>query len=406
MQPILFQFDEISEDGYRILPEGPKANPEDGNGLLDSQDELMFMAMDLGDRVNPSAWFPEAKKSVELEVLDPVSNEKAWAYLYSFSSDPPPLSERDYVNYDYEGGGQNSTPYYTIDHLKSSEGMPNLAASHYSNPPGAGGTGVNYLDRMKLRMEVSLLRGLIDLTVHEQNIGLDIWSFVDGPIRVIERGAPQVMLPLGIKYTVNVVVEGVYYLGGTVAPSLIQLPFNPKYVLGSLGWKLNYEMNPEGVGMMWFNSHNREGFLVDGVMSPEEVARDESTDKWRLWTGPQGTLMQRSMVEPKMAELLKVPPNRAYIYYQDDVSIPDPPEDHIGQIAQAGFTMFIKNLVADEYNIHALYYWPPHFYHPEQSDTLNEEYLEMVLRHFDSPLQVTVNSVTKPNQVYMLAPKP
>ena len=404
MQIIPFQVDEINEDGYRVLPEGPKGNPEEGNGLLDSQDEVMFMVKDSGDRVNPSRWFPGAG-SVELEMLDPISDERAWIYLYSFSADPPPLSDRDYVHYDHEGGGKNTTDYYVLDHLKSEKGLPTVAANHYSNPPSAGGTGVNYLDRMKLRIEASLLRGMIDLTVSEQNIGLDIWSYVDGPVRSIERGAPQVQLPLGIKYTIKAVAEVNYYQYGTVVPQIIGLPFNPKYVLGSLHWRYNYEMNPDAIGMIWFNTQNRDGFMVDGVMSPEEIERDETPDKWRLWTGPQGTLLLRSMVEPRFDEALKVPPNRSYIYYLDDIEDPDPPEDHIGQIAQTGYTLMIKNLTADEYHVHTLWYWPPHFYNPEQPEKMNEEYLEMVLRHFDSPLQLSVNGASRPNQVYMPIPK-
>ena len=40
--PIPFQIDEFTEQGERVLTEGPEADPEERNHLIDPQDRLVF----------------------------------------------------------------------------------------------------------------------------------------------------------------------------------------------------------------------------------------------------------------------------------------------------------------------------------------------------------------------------
>ena len=104
-KPIPFQIDEMTEDGRWVLDQGPKANPEDGNGLLDRQDMLSFYVRDVGDRVTAEAWPKEYKKAFELEITDPLNGKKGWVYIFSFSSQP----ERSPIRYVFYEHGQPDT---------------------------------------------------------------------------------------------------------------------------------------------------------------------------------------------------------------------------------------------------------------------------------------------------------
>ena len=79
-----YQFDEWTSDGYLIVDIGPEANAELGNGILDPQDMLAFMARDAGDRVPRSYWPDGVEKGVEIEIIDPVSGGKGWFYLLQY----------------------------------------------------------------------------------------------------------------------------------------------------------------------------------------------------------------------------------------------------------------------------------------------------------------------------------
>ena len=96
-----FQFDEWTSDGYLIVDIGPEANAELGNGILDPQDMLAFMARDAGDRVPRSYWPDGVEKGVEIEIIDPVSGGQGWYYLLQFSDQAPELSfgTEDFLEY-------------------------------------------------------------------------------------------------------------------------------------------------------------------------------------------------------------------------------------------------------------------------------------------------------------------
>lgn len=76
---IPFQFDEVEPIGNTYV------RTEDG--LLDSNDELAFLARDAGLQAPPGAWIPDGLSTgfarYELRVVDPLHpSEQAWAYVY------------------------------------------------------------------------------------------------------------------------------------------------------------------------------------------------------------------------------------------------------------------------------------------------------------------------------------
>ena len=79
---IPFQIDEVNpavDDSvkYFILEDSL-------GGVLDSDDELVFIASDLGDKANDSSWVAETDSNrLELAFTDPLNNNISYVYLYS-----------------------------------------------------------------------------------------------------------------------------------------------------------------------------------------------------------------------------------------------------------------------------------------------------------------------------------
>ena len=85
-QQIPFQVDEVDASGTYTVE----------NGLLDGNDELAFMAMDLGDRVTVSEWITDTSSQgyarYEIQVSDPLNpGQQGWVYLYRSETVSPTL---------------------------------------------------------------------------------------------------------------------------------------------------------------------------------------------------------------------------------------------------------------------------------------------------------------------------
>lgn len=101
---IPFQIDEINEWGDYVLPEGGKVTANTGNGIFDLQDELAFMGDDVGPIKAPTS-YPGSKPSLSFEIrlsfrgTNPAGDNEGAVYLAVYFQNPPPVSDRSYVNF-------------------------------------------------------------------------------------------------------------------------------------------------------------------------------------------------------------------------------------------------------------------------------------------------------------------
>jgi hypothetical protein len=86
---VLSQIDEVAEDGSFVLPHGPESNAEKGNGQLDSQDLIVFMARDSGKKAPDKVMPAGAEKVVPVEIIDPLTKDTSWVYVASFPEEAP-----------------------------------------------------------------------------------------------------------------------------------------------------------------------------------------------------------------------------------------------------------------------------------------------------------------------------
>ncbi len=144
--PIPYQVDERLPDGEYAYDSGEKAAEDTDKGRIDANDELVFLASDLGGRVTRSVWPEGHGGGLEIAIRDPRDGARGWAYLLAFR-DPPAPSPLDYVE---SWTGANGVSYVrTNGYLASNERYPenasrltNLQITHSANEAGA----INVMD--------------------------------------------------------------------------------------------------------------------------------------------------------------------------------------------------------------------------------------------------------------------
>lgn len=191
-RPIPFQIDEKDNTTNYWLP-----NP---NGIFDGNDELVFMAKDMGDPApDGSFWIDDtsSKKYDRLEIIitDTLDNSTAYAYVYR-SINLLPLAPEFYVE-------------YVAAHPDSAaESDSVIAKSYIENHKKGGiptdwklldGSGEDILDRQKVRLQFKLL-GFLDSELSETVLESDATTTITlkvktGKIRIIRDVLWHVTFP-------------------------------------------------------------------------------------------------------------------------------------------------------------------------------------------------------------------
>ncbi len=167
-----FQFDEVDASGeYAVV-----------NGLLDAVDELTFMGGDLGEQASPAQWIDDpasqAYPRFEVRVTNPLNPaEEGWVYVYRSPTVAPGYA--DYVAWDGVGYRILGGSYVIGLDPSVMAGTATLELN---------GSGVDVLDRMKIRAGVTCWIGIfpISMTLTEEDLAdaLQAVPEIDGAVRV------------------------------------------------------------------------------------------------------------------------------------------------------------------------------------------------------------------------------
>jgi hypothetical protein len=390
--PILYQIDEVTPDGDFVLTHGPENNADKGNGALDKQDLIVFMARDSGDICEGDQTPPGSIKTVPVELIDTVTSDTSWVYISSFNdnvpdSNLPPVSRLvDKNNYHVR------FPTYSYDGLtnkREKESMPTIFINKLSVLPEAGGNNKNIIDRQKIRGEITFLGGIVNVPINEKIVSGGLVAYKAGPVRIISHSCMYPLFPLGIKGP-RFFIDSIMVDTLTLTSTIVNVPFDPGSLIHDMTLVFATDLSPDAKGMLYYNSENMDGFKIDGKMDDKEKAFKEEKDKWRLVTGPQGTQIQSTVFDNKfMAD------GTATSTYNDDESDPHPPENFVGDIGAAADRINIKSLATDSYVIKTFGCVPYNFYDP---NGLNTDYLNSILNISNSPLQVKVGDKTIENK--------
>ncbi len=161
----------------------------------DEYDELVFMLKDMGDRVPDGYWLTDSVSRnlsrYEIEIEDTLwHHQKAWVYLF-YSNTISNFTAEDYINYDVTNDSLYSK-YYEVE-FSPQFGLP----WHYRITHAGGGSGIDILDRLKLRVKIHIdIYG--DIVINEDNIHKQEILSIDSHVRVIRNMMSKISVATGI----------------------------------------------------------------------------------------------------------------------------------------------------------------------------------------------------------------
>ncbi len=354
-EPIRFQIDEMTKKGDLIFHHGRITNVKKSNGQLDPRDLVLFMAHDTGDQVPEELWPKNISKNAEIKVIDPKAKTQSWVYLFYFKKDPPPLCPLpDYFTYDYEKNTVQGE-YWEAKYIFTKDGKRSTCYEYQAALPKAGGTGVNYADRLKIRIVAKLFFGKITLKFNEEKLLSDVLSYIQGPVRVVKRVEQYVKGPLGMKLF-RAVVDVQYYETIATVPTNIDLPFKMGRVLTTLTMSFGTDFTPAVKGSTFYSSTNPQGILVDGKMTESDKNFNRGREDWNVITGDWGTYMTRIVLPDYFHDYVTIIQNIV-----DDENIALPPEAIPGSIGYITQEVNVTNAPRGTHTFLLEFYTPPNY---------------------------------------------
>ncbi len=337
---IPFQIDERDAGGRWIWPAAagsPDSHAAEGEGMFTPEDELVFRPRDLGIRVARTAWPKGTIAGVELEVQDPVTGHRGWAYLFQFDEPVPPLPAVDDVRaYAASAalGDSFVTPYYRIFYpRRGGHFVPSVMTELAIDGKGRERHGPNLLDREKLRYEGRLrfLPGA-DFRRNEDRNDARPLGVIDGPLRAIRKIERRVRLRP--------------WLDARMESTTIHLPDRvileePDGVPGAMSnlvrdvtARLYWDFQPPD-GSTVFAAPIPKGVPADGKETPVEEALDGLPSAWWALRTPQhGALLAVFQKGAKGGTRSPAPT----LLFSDDAT-PDPPERAPGRRPAIGWQL-------------------------------------------------------------------
>jgi hypothetical protein len=327
---IPFQVDERTLEGNWVLDQRSpylsdderddnRLTVDDSPGAVDDTDELVFMASDAGDRLGAEDLPAGVVAADELEVTDPVTGGRGWAYLVTMPSGPW-RSNVDYValGTPAEGDELVTTPVYRMGYSRQAPMTPSLLTV---------GDDTNLVDRFKVRIQVRLLR-LFPLVRDEEDLRSRLWQYKDGPVRVIRELRSSMRLVARIQ-SPALGNQSINYRESAVFPFQVTLPFPAAAVTDDAtitGWMDGKDLH----GWRVRTNSDPRTLLVDGVMDATEKSLVRDGALWAVCLGP-GVDMAASF-----RAFTDVPLTTRFTYL-DDQDAPRPPERFRGEVPGLGF---------------------------------------------------------------------
>lgn len=395
--PIPCQMDERNQWGEFVVTKGQRVVPDEDKGAFDDNDEVVFLTRDLGDKADRAQVPGGPKKVYEVEVTDPLTSTKGYAYVANYAGSAPANATADYLKYVEQGDGLTIAQNYELGFLKVTSG---LDYNHLVVSKAAGGDGVSHFDKLKVRVMQNLKRGFtlgiptrLDRT--EKNFLVKVYGYKDGQVRVLR--VMKVNLQLIWKLPApGATVNSVFYPEWIEWPVPINLPFKPSWAFYNIELDVSHDYAFKATdGVKIYSSSNPNRWdLVDGKMSPEETASNKQDVKGAYYGfdassigAGAGFYTVRAPKSFPVTELGlysdSVDNGTEPEYYKGDGNNKDRPEWIKGALPLAGGRMINWDGVGR--GIHTVYYY--HFYPPHYKQGGEVEFLNII----NHPVSVTVN---------------
>ncbi len=380
VRPIPFQIDEVNTKGSYVLTDIPPGGladedltPEvdDDNGLLDENDQLVFMISDSGDQISDKNKLPEDAEAIdEITLVDPIKKGKAWVYLCYLKEKSSPAEEdyEDYIRYQFPHNLLISKSY-VIGFSKELPLLPNYLTIRDSK---------NIIDRIKVRMDTSTL--LIPYSIDEEDFSSKMSLYRDGPVRVIRRTSTAITF-LGIFKTPYLAVEMLSYDRFTVLPFTINVPLDVKSYRGIMSILIRAGVYFNNIkGWRFKTNVTKKWIEINGKMDPAEKILSGSDLSWFILNDKERALLVRLILDRKQDGSYQKTPLMPRLYYVDDDKAEDPPENVPGQSPNIMYQLDgVENLTKRKLHFCTFFYIID-----EYRDGQEANYLKII----DNPIEV------------------
>jgi len=287
---IPFQIDEADTTKKERKYFAPEKN-EALRGIFDFDDELVFMANDLGDRADSTNWVENADSMrCEIELLDPISGEKRYVYLFYLPNNILDIPAPYELAYDALNDLVSSSNYQVgFDH-----GAPDTMGL-LSDVWIKSGTGVEIFDRVKVRLHglVTLLFPL-PVTLAESYIRFDSVNAKIGPVRILRNMEANFSFVYGsLSFPPEEFPQTSFFYPWHGFYGL-SFPVEDFRDYGDILYaRLSWDMNQNAVGMHFYSENNTGGVLVDGNGNHDGIVNTCRPNdlNWAMVSGAQGTMM-------------------------------------------------------------------------------------------------------------------
>jgi hypothetical protein len=296
-RPIAWQLDERDGNGELALDRGPEPNPDDPPGVVDANDEILWMLGDAGRQVAAEE-LPAAATCV-VAVRLRLATFEGWAYAVALPHPPAPATR--YVRYDANADRADAARFRV--------GFRGPTPRYFALLSAAGEAGENLLDRLKVRAYARFL-GLIPLWRDEDDLATEFVAWRAGPIRVVRRQRQWVRLGWGLRTPIfrN---DAFVYRDFSELPVRLRLNFPPTYFFR--GIRID--------GILDFRALPGWRLLAEGMSAPAAIGSLDRESRRRLnrlagdWfalAADDGLLVQTLTLSPSLASV-----TRSLVYRED-----------------------------------------------------------------------------------------
>lgn len=303
-RPIPFQIDELDASGKPVAFE---------DGVLDDNDELVFMGGDVGEGVSADNWVadPASRLYVRYRVLvsDPLDpNGQGWVYVYRSAT--LPHSEVRYVAWDTPSQTMTTTNYLARFTPDAFLGLADL----YLN-----GVEVDILDRQKANVQAEICVFIVCNVVDFNEESLTDSQFITEPL-IIDwtivgpvRATGDAGFVGGSAYRSSVDLQVVVNLSDIHIPGL-----TIDFLDVSTSFDLNDPLATGFAPATYYNSQLSAGVAIDG--SPDAIAPTPLVD-WYEVSGAWGGYVVALPIG--LAQDRRAPGELRNIYHDDAVFDPN-----------------------------------------------------------------------------------
>ncbi len=340
LSAIPYQIDERTHDeGFAYeLGRHPLS---DTDQLFDANDELVFMAEDVGDRVDTSAISLGQETCSEVRIFDPVTGQQGWVYLLRYTTAPPPPSAQRYLTVDWRDGefAGWTGPWVEVACSSRHGNLFDLAQIRFVNADQVAQP--NVLDRAKVALSGSYL--FLDIKRAMDEVRAQIISYVQGPIRLVASLRVEAYL-IWDHWVRSTRGRLKLYANRLEIEVELELPV-PLETKSRSELRFSLDFLPRVGPFKIRTNTNARGIHVDTNMAEELRTLDRSLPRWIHTSLPTGTLLTTlKLGDPLLS-------NKRHGMFLESGPREDRPESSPGSYGNVGYTIDLTGLAAGKYGM-------------------------------------------------------